>query len=101
MVYLNSTIFEQNHNGLKSTLNFNFLNGIGIYLIFIFFLSFTFNTILIRIFLRNKKLRNQFNIYILAISFTNLIGSTVLPLIIHSSFSHRYLVNVFILINLK
>ena len=73
-----------------SPLNASTLKLIGIYLVLVFILCFSFNFMILRLFLKNKDLRNVFNVFIIAVSSLNLVGSIVFPFTIHSSFNNKY-----------
>ncbi len=72
-----------------SPLNRSTLNLITIYLILVFIMCVFFNLMLLRLFIKYKDLRNVFNIFIIAVSCLNLIGSVVFPFTIHSSFFNK------------
>lgn len=66
------------------------LNLIGIYLTVIMTLCVAFNSLLLVLFIRFKDMRNIFNIFIIAVSALNLVGSFAFPFAIHSSFKQRW-----------
>ena len=83
----NSSI-KNNYNE-QSPLDQNLLLILGHYLLIVFIISLAFNSALIWLFIKNKDLRTLFNFFIVAISINNLVGSTVLPLVIHSCFNFK------------
>ena len=88
-------IVEQGYSSIKN--NYNELSPlspsllliIGHYLLIVFMISLAFNSALIWLFIKNKDLRTFINIFIASISINNLVGSTVLPLVIHSCFNFK------------
>ena len=77
----NITINEYNSIIL---LNKTFISVIGYYLLFVMAISIIFNSLLLFLFVRNVELRNVFNKVTMVISIMNLIGTSSLPLNIHS-----------------
>ena len=73
-----------------SPLNPVFLNIIGIYFVIIFLLCIFFNSTLLLIFIRHSELRIRLNIIIITITIFNLLGSTVFPVLINSTFNHKW-----------
>lgn len=68
------------------------LNIIACYCIILLVLSVTFNSLLLLIFFRHKKLRNSLNMLIITITFLNLIGSlSEFSFVIPSNFQCRWI----------
>lgn len=82
----NITINEYNSIIL---LNKTFISVIGYYLLFVMAISIIFNSLLLFLFVRNVELRNVFNKVTMVISIMNLIGTSSLPLNIHSIFKQE------------
>lgn len=59
------------------------------YLLIVFVLCITLNSLLILIFVRHKKIRTPLNNIILITTLFNLLGSVQFPLVIHSNLNHR------------
>ena len=66
------------------------LQALGFLCILLFIACIVFNTFLLWVFFKNKKLQSSFNMFIVALSILNLIGSILeFPFIIISNFSCR------------
>ena len=65
------------------------LRVIGVYLTLIMVLCIIFNSLLLVMFFRFKDIRNIFNVFIIAVSTLNLLGSFAFPFAIHSSFNQK------------
>jgi hypothetical protein len=73
---------------LRTSEDYLKLKLIGIYLIFIFVAGLLLNSILLWIFYEKKELRISLNLFVIAITFNNLVGClTEIPFVILSNFS--------------
>lgn len=72
------------------------LNLIGIFCIILFVLSAFFNSILLWTFIRNKSLRTSLNIFIIALTCCNLLGTLIeLPFVIVSNLKCQWIFGKF------
>ena len=68
------------------------LSLIGIFLLIIFILSLTFNTLLLLTFYKYKRLREKCNKFVMFLTFLNLIGTLLeLPFVFTSCMNCRYM----------
>jgi hypothetical protein len=78
-------------NSTNSTVNCITLIKIGYYCIVLFVLSILSNTVVIVIFIRNKKFMNHVNLLIIFLSILNLIGTIIeLPMVTISAFNCHF-----------
>jgi hypothetical protein len=95
---MNSSVVEKlsklSKFGMTSPIECYKLNIIAVYCMILLVLSLIFNTMLIIIFARHKKLRTPLNMFILTLTILNLFGSIIeFSFVIPSNLACRYLLS--------
>jgi hypothetical protein len=98
-LYFSSTIDSYNNmfgNGSSSASLYEMskcfkLNLIALFCAFLFLISLYFNTTLLYTLLKHKDMKSNLNLFIICLSFINLIGTLVeLPVVVINNFYCRY-----------
>ncbi len=87
---MNQSNLKNNYDENASPLDRAVLNLFGFLLSLIAVMCFLSNSFLMITFIRHKELRTSLNIFIVAISLSNLLSTLQFPFLIKSNFDHRF-----------